>query len=473
MSTTNSFGYKEELSRSMNSFSSFAISFSLISVLTGIFANFNFGYRQVGGGIIWSWLLVASGQFFVALVMARLSIQYPIVGYGYQWASRLVHVHYGFFVGWILLIQFITGFPSICKTFATISINLFNLNISDDILSYITIAIISAVTLIHLLGIHVVTKVNDIGVFAEMIGVLLLILLLIGVWIMSGNVSLATLQSCTLFMSEHSLQFSSFALSLLLGAWGLTGFEAAADLAEETKSPTTAIPNAIMISLISSSILGFLILLSLVIQANGFESNNENLLISILTNSIGVRLTTTLLLFVLISIFACAVASMATASRLLYSFSRDKILPFSTWISFVGKESKSPKNAIIVIWGFSCLSILALKKIEIISSVSALASYIGYLGILIAAIMSKRTIIQGKGYLFNNLQRPVQWIALCWVIFVIISLSYPETDVDGFETKHLPLITTSVSIGIGSLIYLFYVRKKINRGLAGPPIINI
>lgn len=75
MSKTNSFGYKEELSRSMSSFSSFAVSFSLMSVLTGIFANFNLGYHQAGGAIAWTWLLVAVGQLFVALVMANLAIQ--------------------------------------------------------------------------------------------------------------------------------------------------------------------------------------------------------------------------------------------------------------------------------------------------------------------------------------------------------------------------------------------------------------
>jgi amino acid transporter len=73
----------------MGRFSSFAVSFSLISVLTGIFANFDFGIRQAGGDIVWTWLLVAAGQTLVALVMANLSVRFPIAGYGYQWAARL------------------------------------------------------------------------------------------------------------------------------------------------------------------------------------------------------------------------------------------------------------------------------------------------------------------------------------------------------------------------------------------------
>lgn len=165
---------------------------------------------------------------------------------------------------------------------------------------------------------------------------------------------------------------------------------------------------------------------------------------------------------------------MATASRLLFSFSRDKIFPFSNWISVVGKKSKSPNNAILLIWSFSCLSILVLKRIEIISSVSALASYLGYTGIMIAALKSKSIVLNDRGFFYKtHWLKSIQWIALCWVVFVVIMLAYPKTNVEGFETKHLPLITTSISIFIGILLYLFYVRKRINEGIAGPPTLKI
>lgn len=470
MSHSNSFGYKEELSRSMNGFSSFAVSFSLISVLTGIFANFNFGYQQAGSAIILSWILVAVGQFLVALVMSRLSIQYPIVGYGYQWGARIINTHFGFFVGWLLLIQFITGFPTICKTFTTILIDMLNISASETTQSIFTLFVISLVSLIHILGIKIASKINDYGVYAEIIGVVFIITILLSASILSENVNYSSLESSINYLNQNSLTFSSFALSLLLGTWCLTGFEAAADLAEETKAPTKTIPKAIMLSIITSSITGLLIIIFLVLQANDIEKTKDNLLLAILTKAIGVKMTSTLLIFILISIFACAVASMATASRLLFSFSRDKIFPYSDWISVVGKKSKSPNNAILLIWSFSCLSILGLKRIEIISSVSALAAYLGYTGIMIAALKNKSTVLNNRRFYYKNYWlKAIQWIALCWVVFVVIMLAYPESDIEGFETKHLPLITTSISILIGILLYFFYVRRRINEGIAGPP----
>ena len=167
----------------MGGFSSFAISFSLISVLTGIFANFNFGFREAGGWIIASWLLVAAGQYIVARVMAGLSVRFPIAGYGYQWTARLVNPHFGFFIGWILLTQFLTGFPGIAQTAVVTFAGSFGW--SGETVVMVTLAVITAVTLLHLRGIRAAAAVNDAGVYAELAGVALIIALLF--WAVMSN----------------------------------------------------------------------------------------------------------------------------------------------------------------------------------------------------------------------------------------------------------------------------------------------
>lgn len=466
----NEFGYKQELEPTMGKFSSFAVSFSLISVLTGIFANFNFGYQQVGGAVVWMWLLVAFGQFFVALVMANLAMRFPVTGYGYQWASRLVNTDVGFFVGWMLLIQFLTGFPGICKTFTDTLTSLLGFTFSQHNASFITVIVIFLVTVIHLSGIKWAARINDMGVYAELAGVIIIILLLAGAWLLNDQVDVRQIENAGEQLARSSTSLGAFALSLLLGAWCLTGFEAAADLAEETKNPTSNVPRAVVLSLIISSIAGLLVLAFLVAHAEGVKVTNSNLLITILLEKLGVKLTFWVVMFVLISIFACAIASMATASRLLFSFARDRILPFSPWISKVESQSKSPKNAILLIAGLSCIAIIALRRVEIITSVSALATYLGYAGILVAALTGKPN---HATYIYSvKWQRTIQLIALLWVLLVVVSLSVPETVIDGFETRHLPAITASVAVLTGVILYFFYVRPKIKSGLAGPPTLK-
>jgi hypothetical protein len=67
------FGYKQELMRSRWTFSSFAVAFSYISPSTGIFTLFALGLTTLGGVFIWTWPVVALGQFIVALNFAEVS----------------------------------------------------------------------------------------------------------------------------------------------------------------------------------------------------------------------------------------------------------------------------------------------------------------------------------------------------------------------------------------------------------------
>ena len=62
------FGYKQELDRSLGLFSSFAAGFSYISIMTGVFELFFFGFFSGGQAFIWTWLAVLLGQMLVAAV---------------------------------------------------------------------------------------------------------------------------------------------------------------------------------------------------------------------------------------------------------------------------------------------------------------------------------------------------------------------------------------------------------------------
>ena len=459
--TGQNFGYRQELNRTMSGFSSFAVSFSLISVLTGIFANFNFGFREAGGWIVWSWLLVAVGQYLIARVMAGLSVRFPIAGYGYQWTTRLMNPHFGFFIGWMLLAQFLTGFPGIAQTAALTLTGVAGWSVGQEGIILITLLIITLVTLIHLWGIRLASRVNDMGVYAELVGVATIILLLVWVVVSVSGVDLMKLNFGINAVTGQQPGFSSIALSLLLGAWCLTGFEAAADLAEETQSPEKTVPKAVTRSLVSAAVAGLIILSLLILVAGDISASQQqsNPLMYILEQAIGARLTAIIMIFVVISILACAVASMATASRLLYSMSRDGMLPFSGWLSKVNGKTQTPQSATIAVWGFSCLAVIFFQRIEVITSVSALASFIGYAGIMMACVKDKVKLLSV--------------VALLWSVAVVAALAIPETKVPGIETRHLPAWSTGVVFIAGISVYLGFVRQRILTGKAGPPPVKV
>src|ERR1700691_3976924 len=98
------FGYKQELDRSLGSFSSFAAGFSYISILPGVFELFGFGFGAAGPAVWWSWLIVFGGQMAVALCFAEMAGQFPLAGSVYQWSKRIGTDAVSWMTGWILII---------------------------------------------------------------------------------------------------------------------------------------------------------------------------------------------------------------------------------------------------------------------------------------------------------------------------------------------------------------------------------
>src|SRR5579862_5604676 len=87
------FGYRQQFTRSLRHFESFAVAFSFISITTGIFTTYSFALATGGTRAIWTWLIVVAGQALVALVYGSLSSRVPLSGFSYQWASRLANVN--------------------------------------------------------------------------------------------------------------------------------------------------------------------------------------------------------------------------------------------------------------------------------------------------------------------------------------------------------------------------------------------
>lgn len=464
------FGYRQQLRRSMGSFSSFAVAFSLISVFTGVFANFGHGLRQVGGALVWSWLVVLAGQMLVALLLAELSTRFPLSGYGYQWSSRLVNPHFGFFVGWLLTLQFLTGFPGVCATLATQTGGWLGGRWAEmPGVVALTLGVIATIALVHLFGIRLTTHVNNIGVWTELIGVFVISLVLIGM-ALARDVSPALLVNSTHAVTAQPAGLGAWALSLLVGAWCLTGFEAAADLAEETHQPRRVVPRAIVNSLLCSGIAGFLLLSGVMLAIRDLPAaqTDGNPLMSTLAQTLGAGWMTPVLVVVGVSVFACGLASMAATSRLLFALARDRMLPGSRWLAFVAAGHRTPRNAILFIWAVSSAVVLGLPSLDIITQISAVAGYLGYAGIIIAALHAP-VVAQTEGFRLGRARVWIGGAALVWVLGVVAALTIPPTPLPGIQNQHLPALSTAIAIAAGVALYFGLIRRRLNRGVAGPP----
>src|SRR6266700_988019 len=170
------FGYRQELRRTLGFLSNFAVAFSYISVYTGPFALFFLDLPAGGPAFFWTWPIVATGQFIVALNFAELASHFPIAGSIYQWSKRLSGHSLGWFTGWI---YFFAGVITITSVSFTIPIPLLAIfpGIPATILfpwlsSSVFIAVVSIIigTIINIAGVRLLAFINNIGVVAEIIG---------------------------------------------------------------------------------------------------------------------------------------------------------------------------------------------------------------------------------------------------------------------------------------------------------------
>src|SRR6201994_877804 len=125
-------GYAQELKRGWTSFSNFAISFSIISVLAGCFTSYGQAFNNGGPvAISIAWPVISCLVMCVALSMSELASAFPTAGGIYFWASRLGGAGWGWFTGWFNLIGLVAVVASVdfaAASFLQYLLGLYNVN---------------------------------------------------------------------------------------------------------------------------------------------------------------------------------------------------------------------------------------------------------------------------------------------------------------------------------------------------------
>src|SRR2546421_11035186 len=268
------FGYKQELRRSLGVFSSFAVAFSSIPPSTGIFTLFALGLGTIGGVFIWSWPLVAFGQFMIALGFAELASHYPVAGSVFQWTKYLAGKTYSWFAGWIYLFAGILTVAGVCVTLPLALIPAFQnmgWNIANSLHNQRIIAIVTLVviTIMNIFGVKLVAIVNNTGVLFEILGmVVFAFVLALFHHHQSGAVIFHT--------GGTSLTFGTFMIAMFMSLFVIYGFATAGTLAEETKDPRREAPKAIIGSIVGAFIIGGVFLFAMLLAIPNLGDGIKN-----------------------------------------------------------------------------------------------------------------------------------------------------------------------------------------------------
>jgi amino acid transporter len=465
------FGYEQQLSRSMGLFSSLSISISCMCITAGIFTVYAYALSTAGPAFVWTWPVVAAGQILVALVLAELAGRLPLSGYAFQWTSRLVNSHYGWFVGWAGLMAFIPGFTGLNLGLAPILSERLGLSQGKTSILVVVLVLAASQLAINLAGVKIAARFNNAAAFtAELAASIVLTLILLVVGFLTDRVnSVGFLTSSQGVPSGGFL--TAFLLSGLLGIWVLTGFEGAADLAEETKLARKRVPRSVIWSLAISIVIGFFMIVALTMNISdlGATLAAPVPITHVLEDALGRGGALVFEWVAMVALFAGGLANMAAASRLMFSLSRDRMLPGSARLARVSPRTQSPSGSLITVAAISAVLVtvgtyMANEVMALIVGMASVGYYAVY-ALTIAAVLwaaRNRRLSAETTFDLGRAAVPIRWAALVWSVFVVGVLVVPESN-------RKTAAMAAAFFAIAALWYFGKLRGDLDRGVAGVP----
>ncbi len=481
------FGYKQELHRTLGSFSSFAAGFSYISILTGMFQTSGLGFLFAGPAFIWAWIFVLFGQMMVALQFAELAAHYPLAGSVYQWSKQVAEKGWAWHTGWFYLCAQIITVPAVALAWQVIlpqisprfqivgssanSLNFYSKDFAENAI-ILGIIMITFTTIINVAGISVLSKINNVGVAAELIGATgLVILFLIHVNRSPSDVLTNTASTGT----GHSWGYLG---ALLVGAimplYVMYGFDSAGSLAEETDDPQKRAPRAILQALATAGTLGFLLILFGTMAVGDLLYKDPTTLnLTVITKDVlGSTWGDLFLWDCALAIFVCCLAIHAMSVRILFAMGRDNNLPGGSRLASVSGRRRVPVFPAVLVGAIAIL-VLAFNiynqyAFEVIIALGIIWMYLAYLGVTIPLLGQRRkgwpagAPGKGGGFTLGSWGMITNVVAIAYGVAMAVNLGWPRDYYYGTKwyQQYGPIFFTAVMVIAGVILYFGYQRTR-------------
>ena len=485
-------GYAQELLRSMGGFSNFAISFSIISILTGAVILFNYGLTLAGPASVGlGWPLVTLFTLMIAATMAEIASAYPTAGGLYYWASKLRGKDWGWWTAWLNLggqISIVAGINYAAAFYlgATLLNPIFKFDPSAVSLGiqnaiWLTGALIAIEIAFNVAGTRIVAFMNDLSVWWHIFFVAAIALALFAFGSQPVH-SVGFLFSVTPASNAAGTPWSNvipfgvlgaFSLSLLQAQWTYTGYDASAHVAEETVQARRASAWGVFLSVAVSAVAGYVVLVALTLKmsnpADVLANSGGYGVAYILGQNLGSALNQLgglLAVGVAIAMTFCGFSSIASAARMLFAFSRDDGVPGSAWLKKVSHRYRTPANSVVAISVFSWLLILLVYVlfkalggdpgflIAGITTVSTVLLYWAY-GLCIAlGLWGDQSWRSKQTWTLGSWSKPMAWISIIWILILSPIFLFP------FELNVASLATVGGLLGLLLIYYLVWARSR-------------
>jgi amino acid permease (GABA permease) len=467
-------GYAQELRRHMSGFSNFAVSFTIISILSGCLTLYGFGLNTGGPAVIvWGWPIVGIMVIIVGLAMAEVCSSYPTAGGLYYWAAKLApeksSAAWSWFTGWFNFLGQVAVTAGI-DFGAAFFLNAFlDLQFGFDSRPWHTILLFGLILLVHGLlntfGVRLVALLNDISVWWHILGVLIIVAVLALVPDRHQSAS---------FVFGHFVNNTGWGstlyvvlLGLLLAQYTFTGFDASAHMTEETRSADTAGPRGIVMSIVVSLVAGWVLLIGVTFAIQSYSNalaapDTGVPPAQIFVDAVGLTTAKLLLLIVIGAQLFCGMSSVTANSRMIYAFSRDGALPASRVWHRINPRTRTPTNAIWLAAGGAF--VLGLPYLfnatayAAVTSIAVIGLYIAYVIPTFLRLRAGERFHRGPWHL-GRWSRPIGIVAVIWVVFITILFMLPTVSPIGSTTFNYTPIAVLVVLGFAGIWWLVSAKN--------------
>ncbi|TWP48170.1 amino acid permease [Lentzea tibetensis] len=455
-------GYTSEFKRDMSPWANFSLGFTYLSPVVSTYTLFGTALALGGPPMIWSFVVAGVGQFLVALVFGELVAQYPVAGGVYPWARRLWGKRWAWMTGWVYLMALLVTIASVSYGAGPYLATLlgYTATVNNTVLCAIAVVVVS--TLINYLGTRVLSWAAIFGFAAEIIGALA-----VGIWLLVDNrVHNIGVIFDSFGAAGSGSYLPAFFAAGIIGLYQYYGFEACGDTAEEVEDPGRVIPKAMRRTIYIGGAAATFACLSLLLAVPDFgrviSGEDTDPVTGVLTNAFGTVGYKVVIGVVLISFLSCTMSLQAAASRLTYSYARDKMLFGHKALSRFSPKRHIPPYSLLLAGVVPVLIVFASKlstdALNKIVSFATLGIYLGFQMVVFAALRARlKGWVPSGEFTLGRWGLLVNVLAFAYGVAAMVNMCWPRTPDAAWYDNYVVLLSGALVVVVGG-VYMAIAR---------------
>jgi amino acid transporter len=455
-------GYKSEFKRDMSLWANFSLGFTYLSPVVGVYTLFAFALATGGPPMIWSFLIVGVGQFLVAQVFSEVVAQFPVAGGVYPWARRLWGRKWAWMTGWVYLVALLATIASVTFGAGPYVAAVLGIESTLDNAIICALVLLALATLINFGGTKILSWAAIAGFVAEIIGALA-----VGGWLLiahrENNISVIF---DSMGAGSGNNYIWAFAAAALIGVYQYYGFEACGDVAEEVPDPGVRIPKSMRRTIYIGGAAATFVCLSLILSVTDIgaviSGDNPDPVTGVLTEAFGETGSRLVLVVVLLSFLSCAMSLQAAASRLAYSYGRDRMIMGSSLLSKFSQKRHVPPYALLIAALVPAVIVIGAKfstdALTKIISFAAFGIYLAFAMVVLAALRARFKGWRPSGkFQLGTFGLPITVLALTYQAIAMVNMAWPRTPDANFVDNYIVIVSAVIVVGVG-IIYMIVAR---------------